>query len=204
MKWCVRSVFITLGLVLPSLILDSNRETNKAWAGDFKLLEIVQQTQPSDRFLQPESEPIQPLPEERKPVITPTETQPSPPLETPDVTISVRQIEVVGSTIFTPKDWNPIIEPLAGKTVTLAQLQEAADQITQLYVENGYITSRAVLGEQEIVDGVVQIQVIEGRLSEIKIEGAPRLDNYVRSRLELGAKTPLRPNRIEDQLLLPK
>ncbi len=202
MKWCVRSVFITLGLVLPSLILDSNRETNKAWAGDFDVLELVQQTQPSDRFLPPESEPIQPLPEERKPVITPTETQPSPPLETPDLTISVRQIEVVGSTIFTPKDWNPIIEPLAGKTVTLAQLQEAADQITQLYVENGYITSRAVLGEQEIVDGVVQIQVIEGRLSEIKIEGAPRLDNYVRSRLELGAKTPLRPNRIEDQLLL--
>ncbi len=202
MKWCVRSVFITLGLVLPSLILDSNRETNKAWAGDFDVLELVQQTQPSDRFLPPESEPIQPLPEERKPVITPTETQPSPPLETPDLTISVRQIEVVGSTIFTPKDWNPIIEPLAGRTVTLAQLQEAADKITQLYVENGYITSRAVLGEQEIVDGVVQIQVIEGRLSEIKIEGAPRLDNYVRSRLELGAKTPLRPNRIEDQLLL--
>ena len=48
----------------------------------------------------------------------------------------------------------------------------------------------------------MQIQVIEGRLSEIKIEGAPRLENYVRLRLELGAKPPLRPNRIEDQLLL--
>ncbi|BAG02305.1 hypothetical protein [Microcystis aeruginosa] len=89
MKWCVRSVFITLGLVLPSLILDSNRETNKAWAGDFDVLELVQQTQPSDRFLPPESEPIQPLPEERKPVITPTETQPSPPLEPTFRTLSV-------------------------------------------------------------------------------------------------------------------
>ena len=116
-----------------------------------------------------------PLPTPDEPPTVPT-VQPSPtlspsPAPSPTVTVSVTRIEVVGSTVFGSREFNPIVQPLQGKTVTLEELRQAADQITQLYLNQGYITSRAILIEQTIADGQVKIQVIEGAIKEITIEG---------------------------------
>ncbi|MDJ0706136.1 MAG: ShlB/FhaC/HecB family hemolysin secretion/activation protein [Leptolyngbyaceae cyanobacterium MO_188.B28] len=114
----------------------------------------------------------------------------------------MRRIEVVGGTVFGPEDLNPIVQPLEGREVTLQQLTNAANAITRLYLRDGYVTSRAVLGEQEIVDGVVQIQVIEGSVQEIQIDGNQRFNaGYIRSRLQLGTD-PLKVGQLEEQLRL--
>jgi hemolysin activation/secretion protein len=98
---------------------------------------------------------------------------------------------------------NPIVQPFEGRALTLEQLREVADAITQLYLNQGYITSRAILVDQEISNGIVEIRVLEGSLQEIQIEGTRRLNaNYVRSRVQLGAKTPLNTAQLEDQLRL--
>ncbi|KMW70727.1 peptide ABC transporter permease [Limnoraphis robusta CS-951] len=154
-----------------------------------------------DRFLQPSPEPPQP-PQPSQPDIQPeppTDTQPSP--ETPPIPVTT--IEVTGSTILKPSEIEAIVAPLEGRSVTLAQLQEAADQITEIYLERGYITSRAIVPEQTISQGVVRIQVIEGILERIDIEGTQRLDpDYIRDRVQLGAGQPLSTARLEDQLRL--
>ncbi|MBC1224219.1 ShlB/FhaC/HecB family hemolysin secretion/activation protein [Nostoc sp. UCD121] len=153
-----------------------------------------------DRFPQPLPDPT-PLPEQKEPILTPPtpETQPS----QPNVLILVRKVEVVGSTIFAPQEINPIVQPLEGRSVNLEELQKAADAITQLYLNKGYITSRAVLVNQVITDGVVQIRVIEGRLEKIQIEGTRRLNrDYVSSRVRLGIGKPLNSNKLEEQLRL--
>jgi len=117
-------------------------------------------------------------------------------------TVSVTRIELTGSTVFGPSDINPIVQPLEGKPATLDQLRGVADAITQLYLDKGYITSRAVLVEQTVNGGVVQIQAIEGTLEDIVIEGTQRLNpNYVRSRIQL-AGSPLNREKLEDQLRL--
>jgi hemolysin activation/secretion protein len=128
------------------------------------------------------------------------EPMPSP---TPDATeVAVKTIEVLGSTVFKPAKFDSITKPLQGKTVTVGQLQEAAEQITSLYLDKGYITSRAVLDRASLATGEVKIQVIEGSVEKIEIEGAQRLGEYVRSRLELGTGTPLNVGKLEDQLRL--
>ncbi|RMF23989.1 MAG: ShlB/FhaC/HecB family hemolysin secretion/activation protein, partial [Cyanobacteria bacterium J083] len=165
---------------------------------------IAQQPQPNrERFIQPDITP------------TPTEEETTPQLDTPattptrsnqqdeQVNIPVSKIEVVGSTVFTEADFAAIITPLEGKTVTLAELKAAANSITQLYIDAGYLTSRAVVVPQDIVDGTVQIRVVEGKISEIRVEGTERLsENYVRDRIELGVDTPANINEIEDRLKL--
>lgn len=154
-----------------------------------------------DRFLQPSPEAPQP-PQPSQPDIQPeppTDSQPSP--ETPPIPVTT--IEVTGSTILKPSEIEAIVAPLEGRSVTLAQLQEAADQITEIYLERGYITSRAIVPEQTISQGVVRIQVIEGILERIDIEGTQRLDpDYIRDRVQLGAGQPLSTARLEDQLRL--
>jgi hemolysin activation/secretion protein len=155
-----------------------------------------------DRFPQPIPTPA-PLPDtqpERKP--TPSQ-QPS---TTPSsVLIPVRKIEVVGTTLLTPIEIQRITQPIEGKSVTLTELQGVANAITQFYLDRGYITSRAIIGQQAIVNGVVQIQVIEGSIEQVDVRGLERLKSaYVRDRLQLGINKPFNQNSLEDQLRLLK
>ncbi len=119
-------------------------------------------------------------------------------------TIQVKKINVTGSTIFGPDQLNPIVQPYEGRALTLEQLREAADKITQLYLDRGYITSRAILANQVVPsEGIVEIRVIEGSLEEIRIEGTRRVKpSYVRRRVQLGAGKPLNTGKLEDQLRL--
>ena len=164
---------------------------------------LTQQPDPNrDRFLQDPPDVVDPI--EDTPILPdtapePTETPPDP----AGVSFPIRTIDVQGSTIFSPDDFADIIQPLENQLVTITDLQNAADQITQLYLNGGYLTSRAILVDQPITDGIVRIQIIEGRLSDIQIEGLQRLnERYVRSRIELGADVPLRAENLEEQLRL--
>ena len=100
--------------------------------------------------------------------------------ELPDSTsFPIERINVEGSTVFTSADFAPLIEPYSGENVTLNQLQGVADAIIQLYREQGYINSRALLTEEAITDGVATIEVIEGTITttsfpieRINVEGS--------------------------------
>ncbi len=158
-----------------------------------------------DRLIQPVPTPIAPTPDQK--LILPS--TPTPPLENPSAQpspkIAIIKIEVTGSTILGAKELNPITQPLEGQTVTLEQLRQAADAITQLYLDRGYITSRAILADQTVANGVVQIRVVEGALERIDIEGTQRLNpSYVRKRIQLGTNPPLSRDKLEDQLRLLK
>ena len=157
-----------------------------------------------DRFLQPPPTPapLTPSTPSVQPSPTPSPTsQPSPPNNTQP--FPVQKINVTGSTVFSAEQLQVVVQPFEGKTLTVEQLREAADAITQLYLNQGYITSRAILVDQAITNGVVEIRVLEGSLEEIRIEGNRRVNaNYIRSRVRLGAKTPINSARLEDQLRL--
>ena len=155
-----------------------------------------------DRFPQPVPTP-EPLPQESPPpVLTPTPT-PTPTTAPASDSLQVNKIQVIGSTIFDQDELNPITQKFEGRIVTLEELRNVADAITQLYLNQGYITSRAILVDQAVTDGVVQIRVIEGTLEEIRVEGTRRLNpNYIRSRVRLGAGRPLNTGKLEDQLRL--
>lgn len=139
---------------------------------------------PDDDTATPPAQPEQPLP---------------PGADTP---FTVTDVRVVGSTIFDESTLAAIVAPYENRAVTLAALQQAADEITQLYLNDGYITSRAVISTQTVVDGVVQIDVIEGELAEIVVEGTDRLVDYVRVRIAQGGTQPLNQTALEDQLRL--
>ena len=123
------------------------------------------------------------------------------------VLIPVKQILVVGSSILTKSETEQITNPYLNKSLTFNQLREVADQITQLYQERNYITSRAIIEAQEIKDGVVTIKVLEGTLERIDIKRAGNVqgrlnDDYVRSRAAIAATIPLNFTRLEEELQL--
>jgi hemolysin activation/secretion protein len=156
-----------------------------------------------DRFLQRTPLPTEPVEE------SPTDNPPTFGNESQGIgqerdSIKVETIDVSGSSIFTEIDFQPITTPLLDRNVTIAELQAAADKITQLYLNRGFLTSRARLDENSLNTGIISIVILEGKLEDIEIVGTERLTEYVRDRLNLGASVPLSTKALEDQLRLLK
>ena len=153
---------------------------------------------PEDLFQPLPTTPVLPLPD-------PTLPERPEPSERPgeEVTIQVDRFEVVGSTVFSEAELQAVLDPFVGRPLTLTDLFEARTAITQLYVERGYVSSGAFIPAQVPEDGTVRLEVIEGRLSEIQVQGQTRLNpNYVRSRLALAGAPPLNVNRLVERLRL--
>jgi hemolysin activation/secretion protein len=123
------------------------------------------------------------------------------PLPTPRV--NVNKIEIVGNTVFKTEELQASVQEFTGKSLTFEEIRQAADAVTKLYLNKGYITSRAVVVEQPVVDGLVKLQIIEGSLESIEIRGTKKINpDYVRSRIKLGAGTPVSQIELENQLRL--
>lgn len=139
------------------------------------------------------------------PILLPETKPPSAPASDSLPQIQVRQINVVGSTVLSPETIAAIVQPLEGQSVTFAALQNVADQLTQVYLKAGYLTSRAVIKPQTVQNGVVEIAIREGALAQVEIIGLQRLsEKYIRQRLQRGIQTPLNQPQLEDQLRLLK
>lgn len=59
---------------------------------------------------------------------------------------------------------------------TIGRLDEVADAVTRYYRERGLILAQAVIPVQTVEDGVVKVEVIEGRLGRILTEGNTMYD----------------------------
>jgi hemolysin activation/secretion protein len=112
-------------------------------------------------------------------------------------TITVNQFEVLGSTVFTKAEIDQILSPFTKRPITFSELLKARSQVTDLYISRGYITSGAFIPTQNLQNGLVQIQVIEGGLEDIKVTGVERLSpDYVRSRMNIATGAPLNRDRL--------
>lgn len=161
-------------------------------------LPLPQDVQPSFPSPIPAPEIPQPLPPPEQ-LLQPPQTTPSPPENIPGVpqTIAVERFEIVGSTVFSPEQLAIVLAPYTNKPISFAELFSARSAVTQLYLDNGYITSGAYLPPQALEGKVVQIQVIEGGLENIQVTGTRRLNpSYIRRRVALGADMPLNRDRL--------
>ncbi len=166
---------------------------------------IAQTTPPAppqiDRLPQPipSTLPIQPTP-----LQPPTVTPPNPSIPATEK-IKVLRYEVVGSTVFSAKELAQITQLFTGE-VTFDRLQSAKNAIEKLYFDRQYLTSGAYIPTGQIlaIDGaVVRIQIIEGKLEDIQVKGATRLNpEYIRSRLRVATQPPLNHDRLIEGLRL--
>ncbi|MEA5419461.1 ShlB/FhaC/HecB family hemolysin secretion/activation protein [Spirulina sp. CCNP1310] len=158
-----------------------------------------------DRFLQPNLDLPEPLPRDPDQPPPPPEPAPAPPEPAPtnESEIFVETLSISGSSLFTTSDFDEAIVPLLGRFVSENELQQIADQVTEQYLAQGYITSRAVLNPESIGTGNIEILVLEGGIESIEIEGTQDLNpSYIRDRIALGTRPPLNTAHLEDQLRL--
>ncbi|MEQ9356938.1 ShlB/FhaC/HecB family hemolysin secretion/activation protein [Coleofasciculus chthonoplastes] len=151
----------------------------------------------------PEPE-LLPSPDEllQPPTSPPTTAPPLLPDNIPG-TITVERFEVIGSTVFSPEELAAVTAPFSQRPIAFTELLQVQDAIAELYIQRGYITSGAFIPPQGLNNGVVTIEVIEGEVERIEVNGTKRLNsNYVRSRLARATQTPLQVNQLVETLQL--
>jgi hemolysin activation/secretion protein len=169
---------------------------------------IPEQIETIPKSPEPLPQPEIPSPAPTSPLQTPSNQQP--PQQQPSPTtrkFSIKEIKVKGNTVL-QTEINEKIKTFQDKyegEYTFENLIELRTEITQLYIKNDYITSGAFIffDSEEFKQGIVTIQVVEGKLEGIEILGLNRLrEGYVRSRLQIATKAPLNKKRLEEALQL--
>jgi hemolysin activation/secretion protein len=121
----------------------------------------------------------------------------------PRIGVFVREIRVLGSTVFTPEQLAAVTAPYTNREVTAEDLEALRVALTRLYIDRGYVNSGAVLPDQTVAGGVITYQVVEGKLSSIELEGNRWLRaSYYRERLSLAAGPPLDVGTLQERLQL--
>ena len=151
---------------------------------------------------EPQIPPALPLSE---PLLSPSVPIPIPSEPIPDSpnTIIIEQFNFEGNTVFSDQELAEITKRFVGQPITFTELLQARSEVTNFYIEKGYITSGALIPPQRLTNGTVTISILEGKITEINIKGNGRLNpNYVKSRLELVTRQPFNQQRLLQALQL--
>lgn len=128
-----------------------------------------------------------------------------PPAQARQIRFMLRGITVNGSTVYTPQQLSALYQELVGREVSLLEVYGIANRITAHYRNDGYVLSQAVVPQQQIRDGVVQILVVEGRINRVIIKDQGKLSSYnylLQYAERLKASQPVTQRELERYLLL--
>ncbi len=143
----------------------------------------------------PQSQIVPVKPDNLKPVF---------PTKMKQVNFLLQRMVIKGSTIYGKRKFSRLFRRYLHRRVNLEQVYSIAERITNMYRNDGYILSKAVVPPQKIEEGVVQIDVIEGFIDRIAVQGQVRgprklLNEY---RKGLLRSRPLKAKDLERYLLL--
>jgi hemolysin activation/secretion protein len=122
-------------------------------------------------------------------------------------TVRVTGFRVQGNTVYDEPTLLAVLAPYIGKDLNFDGLREAAEAIKIHYRDRQYFLAQAFLPAQQIRDGVVTIQVLEGKLGKagVRMTDKARLKESVASGMldaQLPAGAHITETSLEKPLLL--
>lgn len=138
-----------------------------AWAADAGSESVRREMATQTDLLDDVRKTLQPLSDE--PVIE-SEDQPDRPRESGPIFL-VKKITITGNTLFRQAELDAWTAPMEGREMSFGDIEAFADALTARYVAKGYTTSAAFIPPQTVVDGLVEIEIMEGRVGSVSVEG---------------------------------
>lgn len=118
--------------------------------------------------------------------------------------VMLQGVRLSGNETLQGPVFEAIVADYLGREVSLAELNALAQRITQHYRNAGYVVARAYLPQQEVKDGIVTIEVLEGLLGARRIAADAGVRGAVLEKQTLGLKPDavLRTAEVERAALL--
>lgn len=95
------------------------------------------------------------------------------------VRFKLKEVTFGESEIFSQADLEGFATPYLNKEISVADLFKITQAINDAYRRQGYVTTQAILPPQQIVAGKVRIALVEGRIGDITVSKAKRLQPNV-------------------------
>ena len=127
--------------------------------------EGLSEQQERERKLQEKVEQPLPKPEEA-PVVTPQQ-----PGAVGNEKTLIKTIVVTGNTILPQSQIDSITAPFENTEMSVTDMQKVADLITDAFRKNGFITTRAIIPPQKVVNNTLDLQVIVGLMGNLDVRG---------------------------------
>jgi hemolysin activation/secretion protein len=139
-----------------------------------------------------------------RPVLPPLpQLPPVPDRPSSGVAVFVQEIQIEGNTAFSDEELAPVVAPFENRMIATEELLDLRDRLTRVYVDAGYISSGAVIPDQDVADGAITIRIVENGLDEVVVEGLSMLRPiFVESRIENAAGRVLNVDRLQEGLQL--
>jgi len=119
-----------------------------------------------------------------------------------DTRMVLHKVRFEGGTVFPLSDLREHYQPLIGHHVTLGELQQYTERLTQRYRQEGYLLSYAYLPPQDVADGRVNVVLVEGYIRDYRVDGdiGPASDYLQQLLTQLEAERPLTRETLERYL----
>lgn len=101
------------------------------------------------------------------------------PIEQTPKTIFIKSYKFVKNTAIDSKDLQTIAKEYENKNLTMQELIELTDKITNYYKDNGYFIATAYIPKQNMQDGILEISLAEGKYGEFKVDNNSSVDSDV-------------------------
>ncbi|WP_310607460.1 ShlB/FhaC/HecB family hemolysin secretion/activation protein [Buttiauxella brennerae] len=96
----------------------------------------------------------------------------SEPLASSGPCFNIHSINITNATLLSDKKREQLKQPYMGQCIGMDKISQLTRDISDWYIQKGYITSRAFITEQDLSHGELNITALEGRLEKINLEGA--------------------------------
>lgn len=134
-------------------------------------------------------------------VLPPVEPQQPADRPGPQLRVYVKQFAFTGNTVVTDAELSALLAPYEGRVISSDELLDARDLVTRYYVDHGYVNSGALIPDQQVIDGIITLEIVEGELTSLNVYGTDRLrPDYVSDRVRLGTGPPLNVNDLQERL----
>ena len=117
--------------------------------------------------------------------------------------ISVSEIRIRGNRALSNEELDAITAEYEGRSITVEELHGLRQRLSRAYFDQGYVNSGVIIPDQQVSDGIITLQVIEGELSDIVIDGNKALrDSYLERRVTRTISDPLNVGELQTSLRL--
>jgi hemolysin activation/secretion protein len=114
----------------------------------------------------------------------------------------VRHYRFEGNTVFTDEELSSVTSPFTNRQISSADLEEARRTVTMHYIGHGYVNSGAIIPDQDPANGVILMQITEGRIEGVRLHGNKWLrGSYITNRVSRHVGPPMNMNELKNGLL---
>lgn len=91
-----------------------------------------------------------------------------------EIFLTLNSLSIEGATAFPESRLAVFYEDLIGTEITLTEIYRVANDMTRFYRNEGYVLTQVIVPPQTIDSGNVRLQVVEGFINRIDVDGADR------------------------------